>query len=111
MTFLTVNGCLAVLPEAKQAQISSDWVDQKMKALKMFLVDFSGVTDPVVYVGVVEKGSAIVEISVEGVQGHSSKPPRESAIGVLAKAVAALVKRPIKHISVRCISLYVFLSG
>ena len=51
----------------------------------------AGVTDPIVYVGVVEKGWASVEISVEGVQGHASKPPRESAIGVLAKAVAALV--------------------
>ena len=50
-----------------------------------------GLDDPIIYVGVVEKGWAAVEISVEGVQGHASKPPRESAIGILAKAVAALV--------------------
>jgi hypothetical protein len=28
----------------------------------------TGMTDPVVYVGVVEKGSAVVEVSVNGVQ-------------------------------------------
>jgi len=43
-------------------------------------------------VGVVEKGWAIVEVSVSGVQGHASKPPRESAIGILANAIAKLVK-------------------
>ena len=55
-------------------------------------------TDPVVYVGVVEKGSATVSISVDGVQGHSSKPPRESAIGILAKAVANLVGTRSTHL-------------
>jgi carboxypeptidase PM20D1 len=56
---------------------------------------YTGVTDPIVYVGVVEKGWAIVEVSVEGVQGHASKPPRESAIGILARAVANLVSFPV----------------
>jgi hypothetical protein len=29
---------------------------------------FVGIADPIVYVGVVEKGSAVVQLSVEGVQ-------------------------------------------
>jgi carboxypeptidase PM20D1 len=39
----------------------------------MFVMDgvFPGVSDPVAYVGVVEKGWANVELSVSGVQGHS----------------------------------------
>lgn len=51
---------------------------------------FPGVTDPLIYIGVAEKGWATVELEVEGVQGHSSTPPRESAIGILSNAIAKL---------------------
>lgn len=58
----------------------------------MFVMEdiFPGLTAPIICVGVVEKGSMIIELSVNGVQGHSSKPPRESAIGILAHAIAKL---------------------
>ena len=51
-----------------------------------------GVTDPVVYIGVVEKGWTTLELTVNGEQSHSSAPPRESTIGILANAVANLEK-------------------
>jgi hypothetical protein len=35
-----------------------------------------GMEDPVVYIGVVEKGWAMLELSVDGIQGHSSMPPK-----------------------------------
>jgi acetylornithine deacetylase/succinyl-diaminopimelate desuccinylase-like protein len=50
---------------------------------------------------VVEKGWAVVQISVKGVQGHASKPPRESAIGILAKAVANLVSSHLVMLSLK----------
>ena len=58
----------------------------------MFVMDgvFPGVSDPVAYVGVVEKGWSEVNISVEAEQGHSSTPPRESAVGILSKAISNL---------------------
>lgn len=37
--------------------------------------------------GVSEKGQAILKLSVKGAPGHSSMPPKESTIGILAKAV------------------------
>ena len=40
-----------------------------------------GVADPVIYIGVVEKGWAMLELTVEGEQKHSSTPPRQSAPG------------------------------
>ena len=40
-----------------------------------------GVADPVIYIGVVEKGWAMLELTVEGEQKHSSTPPRHSAPG------------------------------
>jgi carboxypeptidase PM20D1 len=49
-----------------------------------------GVDSPVIYIGVVEKGSATLELSVEGGQGHSSMPPRESTIGILSAGISNL---------------------
>ena len=43
-------------------------------------------------VGVAEKGYCDFEISVEAKGGHSSAPPKHSAVGELAKAVVALEK-------------------
>jgi len=51
---------------------------------------FPGVDDPVIYIGVVEKGWTTLELTVNGDQSHSSNPPRETAIGILAKAVSNL---------------------
>ena len=51
-----------------------------------------GVDDPVIYIGVVEKGWTTLELTVNGDQSHSSAPPRESTIGILAKAVSNLEK-------------------
>jgi len=38
-------------------------------------------------IGLSEKGSANVKLSVSMAPGHSSMPPRESSIGILAGAV------------------------
>ncbi len=51
-----------------------------------------GVSAPVVYISVTEKGAVDVKLRARGVQGHSSQPPRESAVGILADAVAKLEK-------------------
>ena len=66
---------------------SHHFLDEGMFVMKGV---FPGVEDPVAYVGVVEKGWANVEVSVEGVQGHSSTPPKETAVGILANAIVNL---------------------
>ncbi|XP_066997116.1 N-fatty-acyl-amino acid synthase/hydrolase PM20D1 isoform X2 [Anabrus simplex] len=48
----------------------------------------------VAIVGVSEKGTATLELSVKGTPSHSSFPPPESAIGILASAVARLEENP-----------------
>ncbi len=53
-----------------------------------------GMQLPVALLGVTEKGHASFELSVEGRAGHSSLPPRHTAIGVLARAIARLEERP-----------------
>jgi len=53
-----------------------------------------GLNDPVGLVGVAEKGFMTLKFSVEAAPGHSSTPPRETAIGILSKALAFLEAAP-----------------
>lgn len=54
-----------------------------------------GVSGPVAVVGVAEKGYVSVELLVETAGGHSSTPPAESSIGILAEAVRRLESSPL----------------
>jgi carboxypeptidase PM20D1 len=53
-----------------------------------------GVEGTVAIVGVAEKGYVNVELLVEGAGGHSSAPPEQTNIGVLAEAVSELEENP-----------------
>ena len=54
----------------------------------------SGVSDPVALVGIAEKGFVTVELSTRAGGGHSSLPPRETAVGILSAAIARLEDTP-----------------
>lgn len=49
-----------------------------------------GISGPVALVGIAEKGFVTIELSTRAAGGHSSLPPRQSAIGILSTAVARL---------------------
>ena len=49
-----------------------------------------GISDPVAFVGIAEKGFVTVELSTGGAGGHSSLPPPQSAVGILSAAIARL---------------------
>lgn len=53
-----------------------------------------GVDVPVGLIGIGEKEYVTVNLSAKGVPGHSSNPPRQTAIGVLARAIALLDDNP-----------------
>lgn len=55
-----------------------------------------GVAAPVALVGIAEKGFASVELVAQGEGGHSSMPPRHTAVGVIARAVARLESQPFR---------------
>ena len=55
-----------------------------------------GVNVPVALVGIAEKGYAVLELKVEGRPGHSSLPPRHTAIGILGRALAAVEANPMR---------------
>lgn len=54
----------------------------------------AGVSAPTALVGIAEKGYASVELTTSKAGGHSSLPPRESAIGILGAAIARLEHNP-----------------
>ena len=49
---------------------------------------------PVASIGIAEKGYLNLELSVEVTGGHSSMPPRETAIGILSAAIVRLERHP-----------------
>ncbi len=54
----------------------------------------AGVRGPVALVGASEKGYLTVEFTVQTETGHSSTPPPQTSIGILARALARLEARP-----------------
>jgi carboxypeptidase PM20D1 len=51
-------------------------------------------TAPLAMVGIAEKGYLSLVLSVEGKGGHSSMPPRQTAVGILSSALAKLQDNP-----------------
>jgi len=54
----------------------------------------SGITGSAALVGIAEKGFLTLELTAREPGGHSSTPPRESAIGRLARAIQRLEENP-----------------
>ena len=51
---------------------------------------FPGIEDNTALIGIAQKGFISLELAMNGVGGHSSQPPEESNIGILAKAITKL---------------------
>lgn len=54
----------------------------------------SGVSAPVALVGIAEKGYVSLELTVNSEGGHSSMPPKHTAVGILSKAITKLEDNP-----------------
>ena len=54
----------------------------------------SGISVPVALVGIAEKGFVTVELSAAVPGGHSSLPPRQTAVGILSAAITRLEATP-----------------
>uniref|UniRef100_A0A7N8XIX7 Peptidase M20 domain containing 1, tandem duplicate 1 n=1 Tax=Mastacembelus armatus TaxID=205130 RepID=A0A7N8XIX7_9TELE len=58
----------------------------------------SGLEGPAALIGTSEKGFATVKLSVSMIPGHSSMPPSETSIGILAAAVKRLEDNPMPRL-------------
>ncbi|MGD9786191.1 MAG: M20 family peptidase, partial [Hyphomicrobiaceae bacterium] len=51
---------------------------------------FPGIPDNTALIGIAQKGYVSLELAMSGIGGHSSQPPKETNIGILAKAITQL---------------------
>jgi len=51
---------------------------------------FPGIPDNTALIGIAQKGYLSLELAINGIGGHSSQPPAESNIGILATAITKL---------------------
>lgn len=52
----------------------------------------TNISKPVAMIGIAEKGCVNIELSAESEAGHSSMPPKQTAIGILSSAISKLEK-------------------
>ncbi len=53
-----------------------------------------GVAKPTVLIGIAEKGGVNLSFTCKGAGGHSSMPPKQTAVGILSAAIARLEANP-----------------
>ncbi|NXN07429.1 P20D1 hydrolase, partial [Indicator maculatus] len=58
----------------------------------------AGVQKPVAMVAITEKGSITLNFTVDREPGHSSVPPKETSIGILAAAMSRLEQNPLRNL-------------
>ena len=87
------QGAARVAERLRREGVRLEWVLDEGGAVTEGLMP--GVEAPVALVGVAEKGYASVEMVARGEGGHSSMPPRSTAVGVLSRAVTRLEEHPL----------------
>ncbi len=87
-----MNGCKILGQELKQRGIHLAGIVDEGGGIMAGLA--AGVRGPIALVGVSEKGYLTVEFTVHGQPGHSSTPPPQTSIGILARALARLEAHP-----------------
>lgn len=91
-----LNGAMNVVHILKQRGVQLSFVLDEGLAILDGVID--GLDGPAALIGVSEKGSATVKLSVSMAPGHSSMPPRETSIGILAAAVKRLEDNPMPRL-------------
>jgi carboxypeptidase PM20D1 len=86
------NGALAIVAALRARGVAPAFVLDEGMAVVTGGV--RGVARPVALVGTAEKGSVSLELAVPSPGGHSSMPPAETGIGVLARALLRLEEHP-----------------
>jgi len=86
------DGAARVAEHFERQGIRFDFVLDEGGALTQGMLQ--GVERPVAVVGVSEKGYVNLVLSVEAPGGHSSQPPEQTALGILARAIVRVEENP-----------------
>lgn len=81
---------IAKLLEKRQVQL--EYVVDEGGVIKSDGV--AGITKPIAFIGIAEKGYTTLQITATSEGGHSSMPPQQTSIGMLAEAIDKLQKKP-----------------
>uniref|UniRef100_A0A3Q3G0C4 Peptidase M20 domain containing 1, tandem duplicate 1 n=1 Tax=Labrus bergylta TaxID=56723 RepID=A0A3Q3G0C4_9LABR len=90
------KGAVSIVRLMKQRNVQLSFVMDEGLAILDGVI--SGLDGPAALIGISEKGSATVKLSVSMAPGHSSMPPRETSIGILAAAVKRLEENPMPRL-------------
>ncbi|MBW2269760.1 MAG: M20 family peptidase [Deltaproteobacteria bacterium] len=86
-------GALAIARLLEQRGVALDWVlDEGAAVVEGYL---PGVEQGFALLGIAEKGSVSIGLELDAPGGHSSAPPRHTAVGELAEALVALENSPL----------------
>ncbi|PKN51855.1 MAG: hypothetical protein CVU55_10440 [Deltaproteobacteria bacterium HGW-Deltaproteobacteria-13] len=84
------HGAAKIAELLNSRQVKLDFVLDEGLTITEGLVP--NISKPVALIGIAEKGCLSIELSVESEGGHSSMPPRQTAIGILSSAISKLEK-------------------
>ncbi len=87
------KGASAVTAHLKERNVQLAWSLDEGSFL--FKGMFPGVDNLIAAINVAEKGSVTLDIVATAAGGHSSMPPKNNAVGILAKAINKLEENPV----------------
>nr|XP_043894111.1 N-fatty-acyl-amino acid synthase/hydrolase PM20D1.2 isoform X3 [Solea senegalensis] len=90
------NGALNIVNVMKQRGVQLSFVLDEGMLITENLSSFLG--GSTAFIGISEKGSATIKLSVSTPPGHSSMPPKETCIGILAAAVKRIEDNPMPRL-------------
>jgi carboxypeptidase PM20D1 len=86
------NGAQVLVPILESRKLQFEYIIDEGGVIK---VDgLNGLKKPIALVGIAEKGYTTLELTATGEGGHSSMPPAQTSIGMLAEAIDKLQKHP-----------------
>ncbi|NLE26226.1 MAG: M20/M25/M40 family metallo-hydrolase, partial [Clostridiaceae bacterium] len=88
------ESCPAIVDELERMGVKPSFVLDEGGAIVENA--FPGVSTPAALIGTGEKGTLNVELSIKSKGGHSSTPPANTIVGILAKAVVEIERNPFK---------------
>ncbi|MGA0556248.1 M20 family peptidase [Larkinella sp. VNQ87] len=86
------RGAQTIAAELERRKIALEYVLDEGGVLKTDGIP--GLNQPVALIGIGEKGYASIELTTVSKGGHSSMPPKQTSIGLVAEAVSKLEKNP-----------------
>ena len=86
------NGAVAMAELLRERGVKPEFVLDEGGAILVDVVP--GIDAAIAAIGIAEKGSVTLQLSVKATGGHSSTPPKHTAIGILSRAITRLEDNP-----------------